>query len=97
MVPCDFERFCLQHAAKECIQKSLNFCQKTNETGPKMVPKPLQIDPGGALEASWEPSLKQGASKASFLMILTPFWEPLWDQFGVILGIIFLLFFEVAF
>ena len=63
----------------------------------KMVPKLSQnlskIDPGGALKATWEPSLKQGASKASFLMTLTPFWDPLWDQFGVILGIIFLMFF----
>ena len=32
-----------------------------------------KIDPGGALEASWEPPLKQGASKISFLTILTPF------------------------
>ena len=48
-----------------------------------------KIDPGGALEATWEPPLKQGASKTSFLMILAPFWDPLWDQFGLILGIIF--------
>ena len=62
-----------------------------------MVPKWSQnlskIDPGGALEATWEPPLKQGASKTSFLTILAPFWDPLWDQFGVILGIIFLMFF----
>ena len=62
-----------------------------------MVPKWSQnlskIDPGGALEATWEPPLKQGASKTSFLMILAPFWDPLWDQFGVIVGIIFLMFF----
>ena len=56
-----------------------------------------KIDPGGALEASWEPPLKQGASKISFLTILAPFWESLWDQFGVTLGIIFFLFFEMAF
>ena len=59
----------------------------------KMVPKWSQnlskINPGGALEASWEPPLKQGASKTSFLTILDPFWDPLWDQFGVISGIIF--------
>ena len=58
----------------------------------KMVPKWSQnlskIDPGGGLEASWEPSLKQGASKTSFLTILAPFWDPLWDQFGLMLGII---------
>ena len=62
----------------------------------KMVPTWSQnlskIDPGGALEATWEPPLKQDASKTSFLMILAPFWDPLWDQFGLILGIIFLMF-----
>ena len=46
----------------------------------KMVPKWSQnlskIDPGGGLEATWEPPLKQGASKTSFLMILAPFWDP---------------------
>ena len=51
----------------------------------KMVPKWSQnlskIDPGGALEASWEPPLKQGASKTSFFMILAPFWDLLWDSF----------------
>ena len=65
----------------------------------KMVPKwtrnTSKIDPGGALEASWEPPLKQGASKTSFLTILAPFWDPLWDQFVLSLGIIFLIFFEV--
>ena len=37
-----------------------------------MVPKWSQnlskIDPGGGLEATWEPPLKQGVSKISFLM-----------------------------
>ena len=28
MIPCDFERICLQHAATECMQKSSNTCQK---------------------------------------------------------------------
>ena len=54
----------------------------------KMVPKLSQnlskIDLGGALEATWEPPLKQDASKTSFLTILAPFCEPLWDQFGII-------------
>ena len=56
-----------------------------------------KIDPGGGLEATWEPPLKQGASKTSFLTILAPFWDPLWDQFGLILGIIFLMFFWSGF
>ena len=67
--------------------------RKTDENGPKMVPNLSKIDPGGGLEASWEPPLKQDASKTSFLTILAPFWDPLWDQFGLILGIIFLMFF----
>ena len=67
--------------------------QKPVEIDPKAVPWASKIDPGGGLEASWEPPLKQDASKTSFLTILAPFWDPLWDQFGVILGIIFLMFF----
>ena len=63
----------------------------------KMVPKWSQnlskIDPGGALEATWEPPLTQDASKTSFLMIWAPFWNPLWDQFGIILDMILLMFF----
>ena len=62
-----------------------------------MVPNHSKIDPGGGLEATWEPPLKQVASKTSFLMILASFWDPLWDQFGVILGIIFLMFFWSGF
>ena len=67
--------------------------QKYDRKLMKMVQKWSQnlskIDPGGALEATWEPPLKQGASKTSFLTILAPFWDPLWDQFGLMLGIIF--------
>ena len=56
-----------------------------------------KIDPGGGLEASWEPRLKQDASKTSCLTILAPFWDPLWDQCGLILDIIFWMFFWSAF
>ena len=67
----------------------------------KMIPKWSQnlskIDPGGGLEATWEPPLKQGASKTSLLTILAPIWDPLWDQFGLMLGIISLMFFEEDF
>ena len=52
-----------------------------------------KIDPGRGLEATWEPPLKQGASKTSLLTILAPIRDPLWEQFGLILGIIFLVFF----
>ena len=57
-----------------------------------------KIDPGGALEASWEPPLKQGVSKTSFLTILAPFWDPLWDHFAIMFGIIFVdVFLECRF
>ena len=66
-----------------------NMLEKLTNMVPKWSQNLSKIDPGGALEDSWEPPLKQGASKTSFLTILTPFWDPLWDQFGFILGIIF--------
>ena len=83
----------LQNACKN-HQK---YLRKTDENDPKWVPKPLQNRSWRGLEASWGPSLKQGASKTSFLMILAPFWDPLWDQFEVILGIMFLMFFWSGF
>ena len=47
-----------------------------SEIWTKAVPKWFQnlsnIHPGGALEATWEPPLKQGASKTSLLTILAP-------------------------
>ena len=64
-----------------------NIIKNMSEKLTKMVPKWSQnlskIDPGGALEATWEPPLKQGASKTSFLMILAPFWDPLWEQYWI--------------
>ena len=75
-----------------------NMSDKLTNMVPKWSQNLSKIDPGGGLEASWEPPLKQGASKTSFLMILAPFWDPLWDHFGLILGIIFFAaFFEVPF
>ena len=68
-----------------------------SETLTNMVPKWFQnlskIDPGGGLEATWEPPLKQGASKISFLTTLAPFW----DQFGFMLSIIFVDFLKWLF
>ena len=58
--------------------------QKTVENGPKMLPKPLrnlEIDPGGGLEATWEPPLCRGDPKTSFLMILAPFWDLIFGSF----------------
>ena len=80
-----------------CYRMHAKITKHMLEQLTKMVPKWSQnlskIEPGGALDATWEPPLKQGASKTSFLMILAPFWDPLWDQFGVILATIFLTFF----
>ena len=74
-------------------EKLTNMVPKWSEKLMKMVPKWSQnlskIDPGGGLEATWEPPLKQGASKTSLLTILAPIWDPLWYQFGITLGIIF--------
>ena len=70
-----------------------NMLEKLTKTIPKWSQNLSEIDPGEGLEATWEPPLKQGASKTSFLTILAPFWDPLWDQFGVILAIMFLMFF----
>ena len=92
-----FERFGLQHAAKECMQQNQTYNKQLTKMVPKWSQNLSKIDPGGGLEATWEPPLKQGASKTSFLMILAPFWDPLWDQFGLILGIMFLMFFWSAF
>ena len=83
----------LQNACKN----HQTYVGKTDEMVPKWSQNLSKIDPGGALEATWEPPLKQGASKTSFLTILAPFWDPLWDQFGLILGIIFLMFFWSGF
>ena len=53
-----------------------------------------KIDPGGAPETTSEPPLKQGAPKTSLLMIFAPIWNPLWDRFGLILGIGFWFLFK---
>ena len=72
---------------------SKHVLEKLTNMVPKWSQNLSKIDPGGALEATWEPPLKQGASKTSLLIILAPNWDPLWDQFGLMLGIIFLCFF----
>ena len=74
-----------------------NMSEKLTKMVPKWSQNLSKIDPEGGLEASWEPPLKQGASKTSFLMILAPIWDPLWDQLGFILGLSSLMLFEVAF
>ena len=47
----------------------------------EMVPKSSQnlskIDLGGGLGATWEPHLRRGDPKTSFLTISAPFWDPI--------------------
>ena len=73
---------------KQMMEKLTNMVAKWSQNLSK-------IDPGGAL-ATWEPPLKQGASKTLFLTSFVSFWDPFWDQFGLILGIIFIVFFEAV-
>ena len=67
---CDFECFGLQHAAQEYLQKSQNYIRKIDESGSKMVPKPLQNRAwrrsGGHLGAIFEERwIQDGSSNAS--------------------------------
>ena len=48
--------------------------------------KPFKIDAREALEATWGPCWKPGASKTSILTVSAPFWDPLRDHVAVILG-----------
>ena len=79
----------LQNACKH-HQKDV---RKTDEHGPKMVPKPLQNrswrGSGGHLGATLETRCFQDLIFDDFCSNL----GPLWDQFGLILGIMFLMFF----
>ena len=77
--------------------KITNMLEKLTKIVPEWPHNLSKIDPGGALEATWEPPLKQGASKTSFFTIFASFWDPLWDHVGLILGIIFLMFFWSGF
>ena len=58
-----------------------NMLEKLTKIVPKWSQNLSKIDPGGALEASWEPPLKQGASKTSSLTILAPPLVPVWAHF----------------
>ena len=84
--PCTF---CAGGLLGNAYKNHQTYVRKTDENGPKVAQNLSKIDPGGGLEASWELSLKQSTSKTSLLIILGPFWDPLGDQFGVILGIMF--------
>ena len=58
MTPCELERFCLQHAAKNANTNHQTYDRKTSETDPKMIQKPLQSrscrGSGGLLGAIFE-------------------------------------------
>ena len=70
-----------------------NMLEKLTNMVPKWSQNLTKIDPGGGLEATWEPPLKQGASKTSLFMILAPFWDPHLGQVWVQVGHNFLMFF----
>ena len=84
--PCDFECFCLQHAAKECIEKSQKNVRKTDENGSKMVPKPPQNrswrGSGGHLGATLETRCFQDLIFLDLGSILGPPLGPVWRHFG---------------
>ena len=84
--PSDFERFCLQHAAKECLQKSLTNVRTTDENGPKWVPKPLENrswrGSGGHLGATLEARCFKDLIFDHFGSILGPPLGPLWGHVG---------------
>ena len=62
----------------------------------EMVPKSSQnlskIDLGGDLGATWEPPLRRGDPKTSFLTIWAPFWDPIWGPVWAHFGHHFLMF-----
>ena len=66
-----------------------------------MVPKSSQnlskIDRGGGLGATWEPPLRRGDPKTSFLTISAPFWDPIWGPVWAHFGHQFLMFFWYGF
>ena len=53
-----------------------NISEKLTKMIPTWFQNVSKLNPGGALGATWEPPLKQGASKTSCLTILVPFWDP---------------------
>ena len=71
------------------------------ENLPEMVPKSFQnlskIDLGGGLGATWEPPLRRGDPKTSFLTISAPFWDPIWGPVWAHFGDQFLMFFWYGF
>ena len=71
---------------KNACQHHQNYVRKTNEHGPKMVPKPLQNRPwrgsGGLLGATLETRCFQDLIFDDFGSILGPPLGPVWDHFG---------------
>ena len=69
-----------------CYKMHTNIIKNMLQKLTKMVPKWFQnlskIDPGGALEAAWEPPLKQDLIFDNFGSILGPPLGPVWGHFG---------------
>ena len=90
---CKMEHLCLQPVANKRMQKPPNMHSKITKNDPKMVPTPLenwsQWGSGSHLGASF----KAGCFQDLILGSLGSILELFWDQFGLILGIIFLMFF----
>ena len=59
-----------------------NLLEKLTKMVPKWSQNLSKIDPGGGLEASWEPPLKQGASNDDFDSILGRSLGTVWVHFG---------------
>ena len=67
--------------------------EKLSEMVPKLSQHLSKIDLGGGLGATWEPPLRRGDPKTSFLTILAPFWDPTWGPVWAHFGYQFLMFF----
>ena len=62
---------------------------------PKSSHKLTKIYLGGGLETTWEPPLRRGDPKTSFLTISAPFWDPIWRPVWAHFGYQFLIFFVI--
>ena len=70
----------------KCVGKSVKMMPKSSQNM-------FKIDLEGGLEAAWEPPLRRGDSKTSFLAILASLGEPIWGAVLAHFGHRFLVFF----
>ena len=98
VIHCSFERFCLQHAAKECLQKSLNICEKNWREWSKID---LKTFPKSILEGLWRPLGSHPWNKVlprpHFKWFCFHFGTPFGTSLGSCRASFFCCFFEVAF